>query len=80
MLGGAGGRTVAFLVLFVDRVDLLEYVQARSPEPGRVLQRNGINTIYLCICVCIYLHTHVCICLQLGKDTSCSYRKRVDVM
>lgn len=80
MLGGAGGGTVAFLVLLVDRVDLLEYVQARGPEPDKVLQRNGINTIYVCICVGIYLHMRVCIYLQLGQDTSCSYRRRIDLM
>lgn len=80
MLGGAGGGTVAFLVLLVDRVDLLECVQARRSESDRVLQRNGINTIYLCICVGIYRHTRVCIYLQLGEDTSCSYRRRVDLM
>lgn len=80
MLGGAGGGTVAFLVLLVDRVDLLECVQARRSESDRVLQRNGINTIYLCICVGIYRHTRVCVYLQLGEDTSCSYRRRVDLM
>ena len=80
MLGGAGGGTVAFLVLLVDRVDLLECMQARCSESDRVLQRNGINTIYLCICVGIYLHMRVCIYLQLGEDTSCSYRRRVDLM
>lgn len=56
MLGGAGVGQWHFWCC--EWIGLISWgaCKLEALEPDRVLQRNGINTIYLCICAGVCLH------------------------